>query len=134
MDTEFIFKALLILLLIAFFVSMIILFFLKAINEKKFKSICVLYINEYGVLPAATRVLKDADWLSIPVWNYMKKDFFLSPLYKGKKSKFSTNDADIDFVKQLPISLTKTFLTERIVSRIAFIFFILVTVFAFIGD
>lgn len=133
MDINFIFRVLLILLLVALFLSVMVLFIIKAINEKKFKLICALYVNEYGELPLATRVLKHAGWLSVPVWNYMKKDFFLSPLYKGKKSKFSTNDADIDFVKRLPPSLTKTFFIERLMSRVGMIFFILLTAVTYFG-
>ncbi|AEN63827.1 hypothetical protein Entas_1080 [Enterobacter soli] len=128
METKLIFKILLILLLLALFLSVALLFVLKAINEKKFRAICELYISEYGELPLATQVLKNSDWLSIPVWNYMKKDFFLSPLFKGRKSKFSNNEMDIDFAKRLPPSLTRTFYVERIVSRVGLSFFILATV------
>ena len=133
METKHIFGNIMIFLIIALFVDFIILCVFSVINEKKFKIICSLYIEKYDNLPAITRILKDAHWLTIPVWNYMKQDFFLSPLYSNKKSSHSNNENDIIFVKNLPPELTKTFLIERVFRRAGIILFLLLCLTLVVG-
>lgn len=97
----------------------------KVINDRKVKKICELYEKKFNYLPLDVKIFKDSTWYTLPYHNGLKKQFIIRPLLKGKKSHFSKNESDVEFMKGLPSKLTRSFIIEVYMGRAAGVLVIL---------
>lgn len=93
---------------------------LSILNKKRFLKVCRLYEREFGSVPLAAAVLKDADLLGFTAGYSTKMDFIIHPLVFGKKSIQSKND-DLDFIRGLPANIRYWFIAEFMCSVVGFI-------------
>lgn len=93
---------------------------LSILNKKRFLEVCRLYEGEFGSVPLAAAVLRDADLLGFAAGYSTKMDFIIHPLIFGKKSIQSKND-DVDFIRGLPANIKYWFIAEFLCSLVGFI-------------
>ncbi|WP_237391416.1 hypothetical protein [Dryocola clanedunensis] len=93
---------------------------LSILNKKRFLEVCRLYEGEFGSVPLAAAVLRDADLLGFTAGYSTKMDFIIHPLIFGKKSIQSKND-DVDFIRRLPANIKYWFIAEFLCSLVGFI-------------
>jgi hypothetical protein len=93
---------------------------LSILNKKRFLEVCRLYEGEFGSVPLAAVVLRDADLLGFTAGYSTKMDFIIHPLIFGKKSIQSKND-DVDFIRRLPANIKYWFIAEFLCSLVGFI-------------
>lgn len=119
-------------LYLIFFIMGIVMIYFKIINDRKVKTICELYEKEFNYLPLDVRIFKDSTWFTLPYHNGLKKQFIVRPLLKGKKSYFSKNEGDVEFMKGLPSNLTKSFIIEVYIGRTGCILFLIMLALMYI--
>ncbi|WP_455424661.1 hypothetical protein [Dryocola sp. LX212] len=100
--------------------STVIMVILSILNKKRFLEVCRLYEGEFGSVPLAAAVLRDADLLGFTAGYSTKMDFIIHPLIFGKKSIQSKND-DVDFIRGLPANIKYWFIAEFLCSLVGFI-------------
>ncbi|SMG60615.1 hypothetical protein [Cedecea sp. NFIX57] len=100
--------------------SAVVMVVLSILNKKRFLEVCRLYEREFGSLPLAAAVLKDADLLGFTAGYSTKMDFIIHPLVFRKKSIQSKND-DVDFIRRLPANIRYWFIAEFMCSVVGFI-------------
>lgn len=93
---------------------------LSILNKKRFLEVCRLYKREFGSVPLAAAILRDADVLGFTAGYSTKMDFIIHPLIFGKKSIQSKND-DVDFIRGLPANIKYWFIAEFLCSLVGFI-------------
>jgi hypothetical protein len=101
-------------------ISTVTMVVLSILNKKRFLEVCRLYEGEFGSVPLAATVLRDADLLGFTAGYSTKMDFIIHPLIFGKKSIQSKND-DVDFVRGLPANIKYWFIAEFLCSLVIFI-------------
>jgi len=104
--------------------SAAIMIVLSILNKKRFLEVCHLYEREFGSVPLAAAVLKDADLLSFTAGYATKINFIIHPLIYGKKSAHSKND-DAAFIRGLPANIRYWFIAEFMCSVIGFVALVL---------
>jgi hypothetical protein len=98
------------------FLGGIIIYILMFIANRNFYTICDLYKNKFGKLPLST----DLFYTSSPFlagYN-MKMSFILWPMLYNKKSKYSENINDVEFIRSLPKKLTRIYVIHFYFSMI----------------
>ena len=93
---------------------------LSILNKKRFIEVCRLYEAEFGSMPLAASVLKDADLIGFTAGYSTKMDFIIYPLIFGKKSAQSKNE-DVNFIRGLPANIRYWFIAEFFCSLVCFI-------------
>lgn len=101
-------------------ISTVTMVVLSILNKKRFLEVCRLYEGEFGSVPLAATVLRDADLLGFTAGYSTKMDFIIHPLIFGKKSIQSKND-DVDFIRGLPANIKYWFIAEFLCSLVIFI-------------
>lgn len=91
------------------FLGGIIIYFLMFIANRNFYTICDLYKNKFGNLPLSTELF------------YTSSPFFLAGY--NKKSKYSENINDVEFIRSLPKKLTRIYVINYYFSIIISCFF-----------
>lgn len=104
----------------AILISTVTMVVLSILNKKRFLEVCRLYEGEFGSVPLAATVLRDADLLGFTAGYSTKMDFIIHPLIFGKKSIQSKND-DVDFIRGLPANIKYWFIAEFLCSLVIFI-------------
>ncbi|POT58476.1 hypothetical protein C3432_11345 [Citrobacter amalonaticus] len=103
------------------FFGAIIMYILMLIGDRNFYTICDLYKNKFGRLPQSTELFYKSPPLCAGYT--MKLDFIFWPLVYNKKSKFSENVNDVEFIRSLPKKLTIIYVIAFYLSIfLAFIF------------
>ncbi|KNC09188.1 hypothetical protein AC791_11005 [Klebsiella sp. RIT-PI-d] len=100
--------------------STVIMIVLSILNKKRFLEVCHLYEKEFGSIPLAAAVLKDADLVGFTAGYSTKISFIIHPLIYGKKSAYSKND-DAAFIRSLPANIRYWFIAEFLCSLVGFI-------------
>lgn len=100
--------------------SAVTMIVLSILNKKRFLEVCRLYEREFGSVPLAATVLRDADLLGFTAGYSTKMDFIIHPLIFGKKSIQSKNE-DVDFIRGLPANIKYWFIAEFLCSLVIFI-------------
>lgn len=100
--------------------STVIMVVLSVLNKKRFLEVCRLYEKEFGSIPLAAAVLKDADLIGFTAGYSTKINFIIHPLIYGKKSAHSKND-DAAFIRSLPANIRYWFIAEFLCSLVGFI-------------
>lgn len=84
---------------------------LSSLNKKRFSTICTLYKEKFGSLPAGAVIFDNADSIGVSSGYVAKINFIVNPLIFGKSSVDCTND-DVAFIRDLPPHLKNWFIVE----------------------
>ncbi|WP_407437157.1 hypothetical protein [Lelliottia sp.] len=101
-------------------VAIVMMVVISFLNKKRFLEVCRLYEAEFGSLPLAAAVLKDADVIGFTAGYSTKINFIIHPLIYGKKSAHSKID-DAAFIRGLPANIRYWFIAEFVCSAIGFV-------------
>ena len=101
-------------------VAIVTMVVISILNKKRFLEVCRLYEAEFGSLPLAAAVLKDADVIGFTAGYSTKINFIIHPLIYGKKSAYSKCD-DVTFIRGLPAKIRYWFIAEFVCSAVGFV-------------
>lgn len=104
------------------FLGGIIIYILMFIANINFYTICDLYKNKFGSLPLSTELFYTSSPFFLAGYN-MKMSFILYPILYNKKSKYSENINDVEFIRSLPKKLTRIYVINYYFSIIISCFF-----------
>ncbi|BDG85617.1 hypothetical protein BBP07_13975 [Citrobacter koseri] len=109
----------------------IVIYILMFIANKNFYTICDLYKKKFGKLPLGTELFYTSSPFFLVGFS-MKLDFILWPILYNRKSRYSDNVNDVEFIRSLPKKLTRIYMIHFFFSVITALFFCMLVIMLYI--